>query len=312
MKHSEKSDGGTPHHAPFATTIEKENTNMKLRYLTVLVIALFAHTASAGLYYSAVNTTEEGGSKAADWRVSGWIDGDNAKVQFQSSGNPLMPEDSYLLTNDGGQNVFLVDPADGSYSRWDLDALMQGLANGLDQTQGLLSITIENPKVELLVEEAGGTLAGRPTTHYRYRTSYESKVKIMGMTRGQAVVNEQDIWSTDSISDPGFGIWLRKAPPSFGDNGLDELVKAEMQKMKGFPLKSITESVSEGKKGKQVTTRMVMEVTELREESIPAATFVLDPDLVEKPMTFTAPEAEGDQPKGGLRGLLKRRSNDDG
>lgn len=285
---------------------------MKNRFVMMTVAVLMAHAASAGLYYSAVNTTEEGDNKTADWQVTGWIDGDSAKIEFQSSGSPLMPKGSYLLTSDGGQTVYLVDPADGSYSRWDLDAMLSGLSTALDSTGGMVSMAIVDPNVELLLEEAGGMVAGRPTTHYRYRTSYEMTMKIMGMSRRQSVVNEQEIWSTDTVTDAGFGIWLRKAPPSFGDSGLDELVKAEMEKMKGFPLKSITESVSEGKKGRQVTTRMVMEVTALREESIPASTFVLDPNLVEKPMPMFAAPADEPEEKGGLRGLLKGRRGQDG
>jgi len=75
-------------------------------------------------------------------------------------------------------------------------------------------------------------------------------------------------------------------------------------------LKTVTETVSVGKKGKESKTRSVMEVTELREESIPGKIFVLDSELVENPMpTFAAPGA-GEEQEGGLRGLLKGRRKD--
>lgn len=83
-----------------------------------------------------------------------------------------------------------------------------------------------------------------------------------------------------------------------------------MEKVKGFPLKMVTESVTAGKKGRETKTRALLEVTELREESIAAKAFVLDPDLVETPMPVFGVQGESDEQEGGLRGLLKGRRRD--
>jgi len=276
-------------------------------HLVIGISLLAAQAASAGMFYSALNTTEGTEGSAADWRVNAWVDGDNAKIEFTQSGNPMMPAGAYLLTNDAGRNVYMIKPEEGTYSRWDVDAMLQMASDVLGEAGGMISMTIENPSVEVLAEEPGDEVAGRSTTYYRYRTSYELKMKVMGMKRGQSTVMDQEVWSTDHVKDPGFGLWLRKTPPSFGDSGLDGLIKAEMEKVKGFPLKTVTESVTTGKKGRQTRTRSVMEVTELREESIAANVFVLDPDLVEKPMpSFDAPGGD-DEKEGGFRSLMKRR-----
>lgn len=281
------------------------------RSLCVLawISLLAAQAASAGVFYSALNRTEGAEGSAADWQVDAWIDGDNGKIEFTSSGNPMMPAGAYLLTHDGGQNVYMVNPAEGTYARWDIEAMLEAAGSALDAAGGLVSLTIENARVQVLAEEPGDTIVGRPTTYYSYRTSYDTRIKIMGMKRAQSTVTNQEVWSTELKNQAAFGMWLRKAPPSFGDSGLDELIRIETEKIKGFPLKMVTEQIVQGKKRSQ-TTRSVMEVTELREESIAGKTFVLDPDLVETPMPVFGVPGDDEEQTGGLRSLLKGRRRD--
>lgn len=282
----------------------------RMLYLVIAIVLLTAQMASAGLYYSALNRSEGGEGAAADWRVNAWVEGSNAKVEFVSSGNPILPAGSYLLTTDGGETVYMVNPKEGTYSLWDIDAMLQSASDMLGAAGDMMQISVENASVELLETKDGGELVGLDTTYYHYRTAYDLKMKIIGMKRNQSTVSNQQIWVADLKDHPALGVWLRKTPPSFGDSGLDELIKLEMGKIQGFPLKTVTESVVAGRKGRETTTRDVMEVTELEERNIPNDTFELDPDLVEAPMpAFGVPES-GDEEKGGLRGLLKRRRGD--
>ncbi len=280
----------------------------RLSILALLAVLLSA-PAGAGVYYEAVNRVDGQGGEASSWTVRSWVEGANAKIEFTQSGSPIMPAGTYILTNDGGQTLWLVNEQDGSYSELDLEAVMQSAAQLMQSTGGLVDFSIENPSMELLEERDGGDLLGRDTTYYRYRSSYDMQMKVFGMKRAMKSTSDQEIWVIDMPDHVALGAWLRKEPPSIGNEELDALIATEIQKVKGFPLKAVTVSTSEsGKRGNPQTTTSTMEVTEMREENIDNSIFVLDPNLVEKPLLTAMPTAQPqEEDEGGLRGLLKRR-----
>jgi hypothetical protein len=258
--------------------------------LMILAAAVAAAPVRAGIYYKSVSRTEAQGAAAADTTVQGWVDGEKAKIEFSASGNPMTPAGAYLLTQDGGRTVLLVNPEEKTYATWDLEAML-GVVGGVMKGMGpLLKFEVSQPRVEKLAEEDGGSLVGLPTRHYRYRTSYSMQVKVFGMGQENAVVTEQDIWATSQLQDAALGVWLRTGPPKTGNDQLDSLIAAEMGKVTGFPLKSITVSTSTGKRGQKTTTRSVMEVKELRRADVPAATFQLPAGYTETQLLPTMPQ----------------------
>ncbi len=303
--------------------------NHKLdRSLTIALLVALALPleAWAGLHYK--SKTWQEGSQANDsmnMTVEGWVEGEGAKIVFSQSGNPWMPAGSYLVTQDGGRTLYLVDPEDKSYGVWDLDAIMKMAGGLLGGMKGVFSMEFDNPRVETLLEEPGGTLLGLPTTHYRYRTSYDLRMKVLGMNRSQSVETVQDIWFTEAIGDPAFGVWLRKEPPQTGHEDLDRLIALETSKIRGFPLKTVDQSTMTGKKGKETTTRTITEVVELeRGVAIAPGTFTVPAGYTEKQIMptgemaaqggeATADEEPEEEEKGGMFGRLKKRlKKDDG
>lgn len=246
---------------------------------SILALALALATcaslpASAGIHYQATTTTQGAPNQAANMQVEGLVAGEKARVEFKESGNPIMKKGAYLLTKDGGKTLYLVDPEEKTYAEMDLQGMM-GMAGSVMQGMGpLLKLEFSDPKVEKLGEEDGGTVAGLPTRHFRYRTSYNMKVKVLGMGREASVVSEQDIWATNKLQDIGLGVWLRSEPPRTGNEQLDKLIAAEMDKTSGFPMKMVTVSTSTPKKGQPTTTRTTMEVTQLdTSANVPATSF---------------------------------------
>lgn len=272
---------------------------LSLALLGLLALS-FAVPAEAAIHYQASTTVEAEGQKAQRTRVEAWVDGPNAKVVFAESGVPTMEKGQYLLTSDGGETLFLVDPEEETYAQWDLEAMMQALGSIMQSIQPLVNLEIENVEVVKLSSEAGGTMVGLPTTHTRHRTAYDMRIKVFGMSRNNRVETLQDTWSTGELEDVGLGIWLRKAPTTgFGE--LDELVRAEMAAVEGFPLKSVAVSTTTGQKGKQTTSTTTMEVTSLdRSVSVPASTFDLPAGYSRVEM---APEGE-DGEKNPLSGIF--------
>jgi hypothetical protein len=245
-------------------------------FVTTALFLALAAPASAGIHYKSVTRTEtSAGRGGGETQVEGWAAADKARVEFHGSASPLTKEGTYLLTKDGGKTVYFVNPEEKTYAIWDLKAML-GMAGGIMNGMGpLLKFQFTDPKVEKLLDEDGGTVAGLPTRHVRYRTSYTLTVKVFGMGNSSDVVTEEDIWATQRLSDLGLGIWLRSEPMRTGNDELDKMIASGREKIQGFPLKMTSVSTNtDKKKGKQTVTRTSMEVTQLdTSASVPASSF---------------------------------------
>jgi len=283
------------------------------RLILFLILTLISLPAFAGIHYKAVTKTDDA-KNPANIEVEGWVSGDKAKVEFEESANPVAKSGAYLITKDGGKTIYLVDPEEKTYAEWDLQAMLGQIGNLMQGMGPLLKIELSDPKVEKLLEEDGGTVAGLPTKHTRYRTSYNMKVRVLGMGNEASVVNEQDIWATDRLQDVALGIWLRSDPPRTGNEQFDKLVNAQVDNVKGFPLKTVTTSTTTQKKnGKTTTNRSTMEVTQLDTSAdVPAASFEIPAGYQETQLLPTGEDGSDEQ--GGLGGLLRgrKKKSDDG
>jgi len=117
---------------------------------------------------------------------------------------------------------------------------------------------------------------GYATTHYRFRTAYDSEIKVMGM--GQSSHNDTvtDTWATTELSDAGFGAWLRREPPRTGIADLDEMIGNEVRKgIRGVPLKVVAVSKVKDQRGRETATTTTMEVTAIRKEAVPPESFAM-------------------------------------
>jgi Domain of unknown function (DUF4412) len=247
---------------------------------SILGAALFLIVAVpcfAGIHYKSVTKTEAAAAQGGgEIQTEGWVSGGNAKVAFvASSGNPMLQEGNYLITKDGGKTLYLVNPKEKTYAEWSLEGMLGTVGAVMNGLGPLLRIQFSQPKVEKVLEEDGGTVAGLPTRHYKLRTSYTMTVKVLGMGNTTDVISDQDVWATARLQDVGLGVWLRAEPPRTGNAEFDKLIAAEATNFQGFPLKVVTVSTSTSKKGnKTSTTRSTMEVTQLDTgAAVPASAF---------------------------------------
>ena len=247
-----------------------------------LVVLLWASAAQAGLYFKSITETEaSNGSPPPAMEVEGWIEGEKAKIAFlETGGNPVMPEGSYLLTQDSGRSFLLVDPEQKTYSEWDIDAMLQMAGSVMNSLGPIMKFEVEEPHVEILSEEKGDSILGKSTRYYKIRTTYNMKMKVIGIKRNMETETLQELWTTTDIDDEAFGAWLRKEPPTSGNEDLDKLITSEMDKTEGFVLRSITETRTvSGRKRKEDTSRSRTEVTELEEKNIDNNLFELPGDF---------------------------------
>lgn len=270
---------------------------------------LAAAPARAAIHYQAQTTVAAEGQKPQRTQVDAWVDGANAKVVFAEAGVPTFEKGQYLLTNDGGQTLYLVDPEEKTYAEWDLEAMLQAFGAIMQSIQPLVNLKIDNVEVTKVAEEAGGTLHGLPTTHATFRSEYDMTIRVFGMSRASHVESVQETWSTSELSDAGLGIWLRNVPTT-GFEDLDRLVAAEMQTVQGFPLKTVTVQTTTGQKGKrESSSTTTMEVTSLdRSATVPAGTFELPAGYTKTEMAPVAGEGEGEGEEANpLRGIFGGR-----
>jgi hypothetical protein len=251
----------------------------------VLLGAAAAMPAAQGAHYfeSSSNTEIEGGAPIAA-QVRGWIDGERARIEFVSGqAMPFAGSGGYMLTNDGGQTLYLVNPAERTYSEFDIEQML-GMAGTMMQAMGgMVRMEFSDVVNEKLGEEPGGTILGRSTTHYRYRTGYTMSMAILGMKRGSRVDTEQEFWCTSALDDAAFKVWLSPDRLRTGNEELDKIIRLQYQDLDCLPLRSRTTSVTKGDNQPEARTVATTEVTALREESAPAGTFDL-------PSGFTAKE----------------------
>ena len=243
--------------------------------VALLVIAGLAAPARAGVHYTAT-TKVVGAQGGRDTSVEGWVDADRAKVVIDKSGNPLMPEGSYLLTADGGKTLYLVNPEEKTYGELDLGALMGTMGTMMNAMGPLLKVNVSNHKVEKLAEEPGPSMFGHATTHYRFHTAYDVSVKVLMMNRASHVDTTTDAWTTADFSDLGMRAWLRSEPPHTGNPDIDRLIAGAFEKdIHGVPLKLVTLSKNTDAKGATTESSVTMEVGSLEQQTVPDATFAM-------------------------------------
>ncbi|MFI5143016.1 MAG: DUF4412 domain-containing protein [Thermoanaerobaculales bacterium] len=247
-----------------------------LRFLIAAAVA--AAPAWAGVEFTMVTKTEGGrGAGMGDMVVKTAAEGEQARMEWVETKNPMFGKGSYMLVNAKGE-MTLVNPEKRTYSKLDFGAMMEGAGSAMDATAKFgFKMEVEDPKVEKVLEEPGGEILGYPTTHYRWHTTYTTVMRMpkpMSDRRMPADTTE-DVWTTTALGMPAHAV---KAFEGMGSSQmlgeLKKITDLAKAKMTGFRLKSIVVSLGKGGKGAQTTTT-TMEVTKLRKADIPPSTFVI-------------------------------------
>lgn len=257
-------------------------------YLALLFAISFAtQPCFAGVVYTATTRTEQGG-KAESSTVHAQVSGMGAKIEFLRNDAPFLPVGAYLLSRDGGKTLYVIDPAQKTFAKWDMGVMTKDVADTMERLKARTSIT--RPKLEKLLDEPSAPVAGFPTRHYRFRTSYDTTLEMMGSSSTQRTVTEEDIWATSELHDPALAVWLRKSPQPSGDAQLDALLKTEMSKIRGFPVKRITSTITTDSHGKPQKLTTTMSVSKLAITRVAQSAFAIPAGF--KETEFHLPEQE--------------------
>jgi len=288
---------------------------VKTTFLSVALVAAASIPLHAGVRYEATTrTVNQEGKTAQDFVVEGWVDGEQARIEFREAKGAPIPDGGYLLTTDGGKTLYMVNPKDKKYMRWDLEGMLKGLSSMMQSSGGMLDLSFTDSKVQDLGSGQDLDILGYHTTSHKYRTSYHMQMKIIGFKKAYDVTSEDQVWTTTALDAPGFGAWLRKAPPKTGNEELDKLISAQAKRIQGVPLKMVSHSTMTDAKGRSQSSTMTMDVTKLEETTIDPSMFTIPEGYQETQMPDLAAAGEegqqkpGDEKKdeSGLKGLFSK------
>ena len=251
----------------------------------VLIILFLIQGSGLALAGTYVEQKVSSSTRGMNLNVNAWMDGDNGKVLFAKSDSDVTPKGSYLLTHDAGETVHLINPKKKTYAKWDMDAVFATLGQVMKDAEGVVDIVFKDATAEDLGTEPGGQILGVDTIKKSWRTGYTLGMTVVFMDQHRRMETTTDAWLSQDVSIPTLGnMWFAVNPPTTGNDELDFVLTESMKRVDGTPLKVVQRTKAKDKKGKGKTTKMTMEITELREETIAADTFAMPEDYKEVPL----------------------------
>ncbi len=232
------------------------------RFTRVLLTCLVVCPISiAGTYYT---TLMSGASGATTLLTS--VDGQNARLEATSSDSSI-PVGMTILTHDGGQNLFMLLPAEKKYlamSRLQYDSMRKRQAN----QAGFKPLGV--PKIEKQLEEDGGLVAGLPTRHFKLHIAIQLDRGVPGSVPSDLIVDEE-LWTATGIPKQPAGLNLLFQQGT----GIAELDHGlEFEEIPGFRVKRLVKITVDGEDIGQTT----VEVKDYREQTFDPSTFSVPTD----------------------------------
>ena len=261
---------------------------MKKTIFVIFLVFILAMTVFAGVEWRARTLTQsetKGQSNTIVMQV--YAGGGNVKQVFESVAyeSEMFQKGSYWLFKAADSTLYMVNPAEKTYSLLPMNAMMQ-MAGVVGK---LVKIKIKNPVVES--EKLGvETVMGYPCQHSKLLMEYDMEVKIAIIKSKSHEKIEKEVWSTPKFKGMAeMAEAFRFRDFKTGIEDLDDLieqqVKAEAEL--GFPLKMITVNTSIDKKGRsKEKSRTTMEVLSLGSKNFPASFFEIPAGYEEKPLGF--------------------------
>ncbi len=238
-------------------------------------------TALSAVDMTMVSTTRTPGFGGdQEMEIRSLVDGDNGRYEFVSSeGNDMFAEGAYMLTNDGGNTLYLVNPQDMTYMILDLSAMMGFAGSMMEAMGGAIDMSFDNFSSELLARESGEDILGYSTTRYAFRISYDMNMSVFGMNRSSSTESSTEIWCTEELGSGIFNPFQQAGSMRTGIEGLDELIEQQVQFAENCAvLRSINTATVQGQRGETVSETRVTSISEV-------AGF--DPEVFRVPEGFT-------------------------
>jgi hypothetical protein len=252
---------------------------MTFRTGSLAALASLIGTAAAAQSVSGYRYSLRMQSDSKDERIASVRDaGDRARYDFASG-------DGYLLVLDHGRRVVAIHTRDQDYNEIADSSLERVIGKALHAVSrtGLVKFNVEQSDVKTRLIGPGGTVAGRPTQHYRLTQDFTASVRVLG-EEGDRV---HQIVVTDYWVDPKLQLarnpfldLLSSAETALAQQSADfreRSATARSSMFTGVPLRVVVTSMEAGKESREKS--LVLEVTALERASF-------DPQDFEIPAGF--------------------------
>ncbi len=217
------------------------------------LLFVFVPHCAAGTYYRTVMTRPSGTAT-----VDAWTDGERVRFESVQSDDSTLPIGFRIIADELGIKVSSPSGKCFQMTREQYAALKR---------KRLGISLVGHVKVEKVLEEDGGVILGKRTTHYRMRVSATLREGTEGAST--AYVVDEDFWAAPGVAE---------APPLLNmmftqTLGIEEVDKAlEFPEIKGFKFKRTVVITANG----EYAGQSVVEVKEFRDQSIAPSVFKVD------------------------------------
>lgn len=201
----------------------------------VVGLLFICHTAGAAIQYEFQQITRSDISNQPGMQFTGRaiIDGDRSRVDI-ISGNAYTPG-TFVISTNGSRTMSFVDPIHKVY--------VEVNAGSVAAAVGASNINIENLSSSANKMDDHPVIAGVPTDHYRLTLTYDITLMMGTIVLRQNVHATIDKWTTVMFGDVG-ETFLANSSIHTGNPKLDEIIQLETTKIKGFPLRETTQTVT--------------------------------------------------------------------
>ena len=241
---------------------------MKRPFL-VIVAALFASSASAGITYDFTSST----SGVSNQTIAGAVqsEGKNLRIDIETGDGVLFPNGGFVLSTDGGQTMTVVNPSAKTWYRLDLADVLGGTDALLKQLGDSVRLDVRNPAVSVTGGALTDAVEGFPTRKSTVKSAYEFAVTGLGKPISMNMEVTSDVWWTEKISRE-LTNFLQMRGLRTGVEAVDQLIAAQAEAIKGFPLRQVT-STKIRLGGRDMTTTTTSTVRNVKEAAVPAGMF---------------------------------------
>lgn len=249
---------------------------MRKIFVLLVFCGLITVTAGAAVQYEFRQTTrsEIEQLQGSDVTGRGLIDGSRSRIDFHTGS--LYGPGTYVITEDGGKRVTIVNNSDKTYSQHDIGVMAARV--------GSQQIRIENLKTEFKRIDDRAIVAGLPTERYRLTANYDVTVFFGELSIRQRVETVVEKWTTTAFGDVAqsfFSSGLLKT----GNAEIDRLIEAETGKFSGFPLRQVITVTTSAQDVIQSRTKLPLKnsrrqvsetvVTAIEARDVPASQFAV-------------------------------------
>jgi hypothetical protein len=236
-----------------------------------MMFAVVAQSAFAGLTYKVQSVST--GISATSMSGTAEVEGKNFRFNVAQGDGAIIPDSAFIISENGGKTLAVVDTATKSYYELSLDQIGGGFGAILQQFGGMVKFSVVNPKVNVRDLGAGEKIEGYATQHRTFEMSYDMNMEVMGQKTTMSFSTTAEMWVTDQIPTE-FASFLQSGELHTGIDDIDKLIAAHAKSLTGFPLRHIaTIHVVQG--GNDMEAKTTTTVTGIEKKTFPAAEFVI-------------------------------------